>query len=65
MAKEKSTKSTEDTFSYKGWLISDSFLKRSFAVFGYSLIPPLLIYAVILVLALFFGLIAFVLAAVF
>lgn len=26
----------EETYSYKGWLNSDSFLKRMCAVFGYS-----------------------------
>jgi hypothetical protein len=36
-------KSKEDTYSYKGWLNSDSFLKRAFAVYGYSLIPALLL----------------------
>ena len=48
-------KSKEDTYSYKGWLNSDSFLKRAFAVFGYSLIPFLIIYGIILVIALLFG----------
>jgi hypothetical protein len=37
----------EDTYSYRGWLVSDSFLKRTAAVFGYSLVAQLLIAAVI------------------
>lgn len=47
-------KSKEDTYSYKGWLNSDSFLKRAFAVFGYSLISTLIIYGVILGIVLIF-----------
>ena len=30
--------SMEDTYSYRGWLVSDSFLKRTAAVFGYALV---------------------------
>ena len=37
----------DDTYSYRGWLVSDSFLKRTAAVFGYSLVAQLLIAAVI------------------
>ena len=33
----------EDTYSYRGWLVSDSFLKRTAAVFGYALVAPLII----------------------
>lgn len=34
----------EDTYSYKGWLNSDSFLKRAFAVYGYGFVPiPIMI----------------------
>jgi len=50
-------KSKEDTYSYKGWLNSDSFLKRAFAVFGYSLIPVLILYGIILGIVILFGLI--------
>ena len=32
-----------DTHSYKGWLNSDSFFKRVFAIFGYSTLGSLLI----------------------
>lgn len=38
----------KETYSYKGWLNSDSFLKRAFAIFGYGLIPLLLFYGIIL-----------------
>lgn len=43
-----------ETHSYKGWLNSDSFLKRAFAIFGYGLIPALIIYGIILVILLIF-----------
>ena len=35
--------SKEDTYSYKGWLNSDSFLKRAFAIYGYMLVAGLMI----------------------
>lgn len=37
----------EDTYSYRGWLVSDSFWKRALAVFGYGLVAQLIIGAVI------------------
>jgi len=50
----------QDTFSYRGWLVSDSFLKRSFAVLGYYHIAALIIAApiifIVVVLAIIFGL---------
>jgi len=49
----------EDTYSYKGWLISDSLLKRAFAVWGHYVIAQLMvaaiIFGVILILGLFIG----------
>lgn len=33
-----------DTYSYKGWLNSDSFLKRAFAVLGYNMVAGLMLY---------------------
>lgn len=33
----------QDTYSYKGWLNSDSFLKRAFAVWGYYFVANLII----------------------
>ncbi len=48
----------KDTHSYKGWLNSDSFLKRSFAVLGYNTVASLIImipvYALLFAGALFF-----------
>lgn len=41
MAKTKSK--DVDTYSYKGWLISDNFFKRAFAIYGYCMIAGLLI----------------------
>lgn len=53
--------SKRDTYSYKGWLNSDSFLKRAFACLGYQMVAALIIYGVILgiilVFVLLFGLI--------
>lgn len=37
----------EDTYSYRGWLVSDSFWKRALAVFGYGLVAQLIIGAVL------------------
>lgn len=46
--------SKNETYGYRGWLYSDSFLKRAFAVLGYSLVAQLIlaipIYAVVLVI---------------
>jgi hypothetical protein len=33
----------KDTHSYKGWLNSDSFLKRAFAILGYNTVASLII----------------------
>jgi len=52
-------KKSEDTHSYKGWLNSDSFLKRAFAIVGYQAVAGLIIYGIILgtilIFALLFG----------
>jgi hypothetical protein len=40
----------EDTFNYKGWLISDSFIKRALAVLGYSIVGQFFIFIIIVVL---------------
>lgn len=61
MAPRKIKKSKVDTYSYKGWLNSDSFIKRAFAVYGYSIVAGLLIIVpVYAILALFFVLFALV-----
>jgi len=39
-----------DTYSYKGWLNSDSFWKRAFGIFGYYLAATLAIYIVLMIL---------------
>ena len=44
----------KDTFSYKGWLNSDHFLKRAFAVVGYYFVGGMLIYLALLVVILIF-----------
>ena len=33
----------KDTHSYKGWLNSDSFLKRAFSIYGYMMVAGLII----------------------
>lgn len=42
-------KNEVDTHSYKGWLNSDSFMKRALAVVGYSTAGTLILYAIILI----------------
>ena len=46
--------SKEDTYSYKGWLNSDRFLKRAFACLGYQMVAGLIIaipfYAIMFIL---------------
>jgi hypothetical protein len=37
----------EDTYRYRGWLVSDSFWKRALGVFGYGLVAQLIIGAVL------------------
>jgi hypothetical protein len=48
----------KDTHSYKGWLNSDSFMKRAFAVLGYNTVASLIImiplYALMFAAMLFF-----------
>lgn len=46
-----------DTYSYKGWLVSDSFLKRALAVFGYNLIAGLIIWVGLLIIFMLFAMI--------
>ncbi|MFA6427873.1 MAG: hypothetical protein WCW16_05575 [Candidatus Magasanikbacteria bacterium] len=55
----------EDTFSYKGWLISDSFIKRSFASLGYHFMGVIFIYLMIMVVALVIGGIAWIIGSIF
>lgn len=47
----------EDKYSYKGWLLSDSFLKRAFAVMGYNMIAALMVWAGLILLTLLFAII--------
>ena len=48
MAKKQS-KEKVDTYSYKGWLNSDSFWKRAFAILGYQMAATGVIYGIFLV----------------
>ena len=36
----------KDSYSYQGWLNSDSFLKRIFAIYGYGMLAFLIIVGV-------------------
>ncbi|HPN14889.1 MAG TPA: hypothetical protein PLF71_02125 [bacterium] len=38
----------QDTYSYKGWMNSDSFIKRAFGVYGYGLVASFIISAVVM-----------------
>ena len=55
----------EDTFSYKGWLISDSFIKRSLASLGYHFMGVIFIYLIIMVVSLVIGGIAWIFSSIF
>jgi hypothetical protein len=50
---------SNDTHTYKGWLNSDSFMKRSFAIFGYNFVANLIIGIIVFflgfILAIAFG----------
>ena len=46
----------EDTYSYQGWMNSDSVWKRLIGVFGYALGGMCLFYIVIILLSFFIGL---------
>ena len=46
--KNKVHSPNEDTYSYKGWLNSDSFLKRAFAIVGHQTVAVLIIYGVLI-----------------
>ena len=56
-------------YSYKGWLISDRFLKRAFAILGYSTVATLIIYGglllIILIIAVMVGGIGAMIAAMY
>ena len=54
----KGKKGGEDTYSYNGWLNSDKFLKRAFAIYGHSVVAGLIIVVPIyLLMFLFMGII--------
>ncbi len=44
------TKKKKDTYSYRGWLTSDSFHKRIFSIFSYVILAQLYIIFVIIIL---------------
>jgi len=50
MSKKKEIKRVIDTHSYKGWLNSDSFLKRAFSILGYMFVAQLIIQIPIMVI---------------
>ena len=48
-------KNKEDTYSYRGWLTSDSFHKRIFSIFAYTLLAQLYLLFIIIILVLVFS----------
>jgi hypothetical protein len=40
----------EDTYSYRGWIVSDHFWKRAFGIFGYGLAAEIVIFLVMLLI---------------
>ena len=50
-----------ETNSYKGWLNSDSFVKRAFAVMGYNFVAGLMLWLGLLFVFLVLGVLAGVL----
>ncbi len=57
MAKGKMKKRAVDTYRYRGWLVSDRFLKRAFAILGYSFVASLIFYGILLAILLVIGVI--------
>jgi hypothetical protein len=55
----------KDTYSYKGWIISDSFVKRCFASLGYHTVAILMIYAGLLAVGLVIGMMIFFISKVY
>ncbi|MDI6799949.1 MAG: hypothetical protein QMD53_04685 [Actinomycetota bacterium] len=49
----------EDTYSHKGWLVSDFFIKRAPAVHGYYLVGGLIIAGAIIFLMILMGIALF------
>lgn len=45
----------KDTYSYKGWLNSDSFLKRAFAVLGYYSVASIILVIILFICDLLLG----------
>ena len=45
----------EDKNEYKGWLNSDNFLKRAFAVMGYQFVAGLILWGGLVILLVFLG----------
>ncbi len=48
-------KKEEDTFSYKGWLVSDFIMKRSFAVMGHYFLASFVVWIGIMMIVLVFA----------
>lgn len=45
----------KETYSYKGWLISDNFIKRSFASLGYHIMGGIFIWLGLLAIVIIIG----------
>ncbi len=58
----------KDTYSYKGWLVSDKLIKRILAVVGHNMLGGLLLYGIalgaFLVIAIIVGIISLIVSLV-
>lgn len=45
----------KDTYSYRGWLVSDKFYKRMLAIWGYTVVGTFISYGLIILLLILFG----------
>lgn len=56
-------KRDDDTYSYKGWLLSDKWYRRAIAVYGYAFIggfiAVFIIYVIAIILGIAIGLLAY------
>ena len=55
-------KAADDTYSYRGWLNSDSFLKRAFAIIGYNIVAQIIISVALVLFFMVLGIIASIFA---
>ena len=54
MKNKKDNKKSKETYSYRGWLLSDNFFKRVFAVVGYYMVGQIFVSLIIFAMFIFF-----------